>query len=94
MSTVPVRPKGLSGPEMVAWERALSLDESQALGRAEVAQVNRDQLRLDRDAARREQERYAARPDVRAVHMLELIYGQLEDISIALQQIARDATPH
>jgi hypothetical protein len=36
MIETPVRPKGLDGPQMAAWEADLPPDERAALGRAEV----------------------------------------------------------
>jgi hypothetical protein len=68
-----------------------------------IAEVNRINARIERDAANLEQEAYARRPDVRAAKTLELIFAELEHHTIVLTRIAsslatalaagRDATP-
>ncbi len=95
MPEPPVRPTGLDGPAMRQWLDDLPRDERLALARSEIDAFDKGNREARSAVVERERRAYETRPDVRAVHMLELIYGELETISIALQHLAaRDATPH
>jgi hypothetical protein len=93
MIETPVRPKGLDGPQMAAWEADLPPDERAALGRAEVTKFEENQSREATARAARERERAYSTPEAKQAASLERIEILLEAIRDELRA-AREPRAH